>query len=139
MKLIAINVAIIFPISAPLKTANAYLNTHHPEGFQFDVDHKPHLTLLQDFIEHQPGNLSAFKAALKPILMAFNEINAIAFDKVSKPPGLSPSLLVGRQEKAISKLHNAVLKATKSFSTALPPAPELADAFAETPSKSGIA
>jgi hypothetical protein len=135
---IAINVALIFPITPPLKQANEYLKSVQPNGFRFDANHKPHVTLLQDFIKNCPDTVVKLTAALTETLNSFTIPDVLHFSALSIPPGLSPSLLVDDSTEQILSLHTAIIGASQPFSLLLydDSAPE--DAFAQTPSHSGV-
>lgn len=137
MPLLAINVAVIFPITAPLEAANKHLIDTNPDGFLFGINQKPHLTLLQDFIEDCPRNISKLSAALTTVILDSPYPETITFKAVSALKGLSPALIIEDQHGIISNLHRAIVDASAPFSIDTSQYTNLSHAFFSAPSPSG--
>lgn len=137
MPLLAINVALVFPNIAPLKAANQHLLSINPNGFKFGVNQKPHLTLLQDFIEDCPKNITQLAAALTPVIMNSPTIKSICFKAVSALEGLSPALIIEDNDAIVTQLHSAIVDASAPFSVDTSEYTNLSHAFFSQPSPSG--
>lgn len=138
MPAIAVNIALVFPMTPALVAANAYLSGTCATGFRFDAQHKPHLTLLQDFVSDGPQDMAQLTTALDDTLATYPPPGQVRFCTLSTLPGLSPCLLTETAHDALGTLHREILAATESFHLPVNEAEPPDNAFADTPSLSGF-
>jgi hypothetical protein len=100
----------------PAERNNARLRAVFPEGFELDDQHRPHITLLQGFIDH--GDLRALCAALDPVIDAANlahmELRALRYG-YTPGPGMGIAGIWAEVTDSLLKLQEDVIAAAKPF------------------------